>query len=63
MSSKPLLGLLILAVPVWVIWWLMRNSKGPRTGETNHEDWYRSTMGGGSNGGAGGSDGGADGSQ
>jgi hypothetical protein len=38
-NYKPLLGLLVLAVPVLVIWFLMRKSKMPRAEDNNHEKW------------------------
>jgi hypothetical protein len=54
MNFKPFLGLLILAVPVALIWFFMRKSRGRRTGEGNHGSWQSGSDGG--------SDGGADGS-
>jgi hypothetical protein len=54
-SFKPLLGLLILAVPVLVIWFLFRKSKGPRTGNPEDNAWSSMQIGGGSDGGEDGS--------
>ncbi len=50
MPYIPLLGLMILAVPVVVIWWLIRKSKGRRTGEVNHDGWQSGSSDGGADG-------------